>query len=138
MKHAEATSKPKKAQHKEKRSSSPRPDAASDNGVSPNRKKKRDQLALEVNSELRELRSTLDALLEHYRLRMGGQIAELQQALSGSDLEPKTKPPSAKTTHAVLKALREEDFKPKKGRGKDFVKLQRLVKKLGEMLPPES
>lgn len=135
MNHVEA-SKPKKAQPKEKTSYSPRPDAGSDNGA--NRQKKRGQLALEVTSELRELRSTLDTMLEHYRLRLGGQIAELQQAFIGSEQEPKAKPPSAKVTRAILTALREEEFKPKKGRGKDFVKLQRLVKELAEMLPPES
>ena len=137
MKHAEASAKPKKALHKEKRSNSSNPDKHRENGVPADRKKKRDQLALDVSSELRELRNTMDELLEHFRLRMGGQIAELQQALAGSDQEPKAKPPSAKTTAAILELLRSEDFKPKKGRGKDFVKLQRLVKEVSELLPPE-
>ena len=137
MNHAEASSKPRKAQRKETVKYSLTPTQLSENGVPTDRKKKREQLALDVSSELRELRNTLDELLEHYRLRMGGQIAELQQALSGSDQEPKAKPPSAKTTTAILELLRSEGFKPQKGRGKDFVKLQRLIKEVSEMLPPE-
>jgi hypothetical protein len=37
----------------------------------------------------------------------------------------------------MLSELRETTLKPNKGRAKDLVRLQRLVRRLSELLPPE-
>ena len=129
-----ATTAPEKAERKEKkRFQSKSPHAPSANGTPP-RKKKREEQAETVASELTQLRSTMDELIEHYRLRVGGEIAELSEhfkANNGSQL------PSAKVTSAMLQELQDSPLKPRKGRGKDLARLQQLVRKLGELLPPE-
>jgi hypothetical protein len=130
-----ATSAPQKAERKEKkRFQSKSPHAPSANGTTPPRKKKREEQAEAVASELTQLRSTMDELLEHYKLRVGGEIAELSEHFKANN---GTQLPSAKVTSAMLQELNDSPFKTRKGRGKDLARLQHLVRRLGELLPPE-
>jgi hypothetical protein len=132
----ESTPKPKKAQRKQKNKETVEADSPSLNGAAP-RKKKRAELTDQLRYELRELRNILDELLEHYRLRVAGQIAELEQSLTET-AEPAAKLPSVKVVNHMLSRLHDQSFKPKKGRAKDLEKLQQMVKEMAEMLPPES
>jgi hypothetical protein len=117
-----------------KRFQSKSPHAPSDNGAVP-RKKKRAEQAETLVAELTLLRATMDEMIEHYRLRIGGEIAELIDAVHGGNGVAHA--PPAKVTSALLLELRETQLKAQKGRGKDLVRLQQLVRRLGELLPPE-
>ena len=135
MSDAEVTATPEKAERKpKKRFQSKSPHAPSDNGVAP-RKKKRDEQAEVLTAELTQLRATLDEMIEHYRLRIGGEISELIDAVHGSNGKPHA--PPAKVTSAILQELHETPLKPQKGRAKEFVRLQQLVRRMNELLPPE-
>jgi hypothetical protein len=137
MSTAESTPKPKKAQRKGKNKESAEVESPSPNGAAPAGKKKRAELTEQLRYELRELRTTLDELIDHYRLRVGGQIAELEQSLT-EVTDPAAKLPPVKVSNHILTRLHDQSFKPKKGRAKDLVKLQELVKELSELLPPET
>ena len=109
----------------------------SDNGTQSTRHTKRDELAQELLLELREMRANLDELTEHYRLRIAGEHADITQTLEGKGLQPKPKRPTAKLTQAMLNEIRRRPIKPKKGRAKDLVKLQDIVRSVAMLLPPE-
>ena len=135
MSDAEVLATPEKGERKtKKRYQSKSPHAQSDNGAVP-RKKKREEQADALASELTQLRATLDEMIEHYRLRIGGEISELIDAVHGSNGTSHV--PPAKVTSALLHELRGTPLKPHKGRAKEFVRLQQLVRRLNEMLPPE-
>ena len=136
MSDAEALSTPEKSERKtKKRFQSKSPHAAPDNGAAP-RKKKRQEQADALASELTQLRATLEEMIEHYRLRIGGEISELIDAVHGSN--GASHAPPAKVTSALLQELHDTPLKPQKGRAKEFVRLQQLVRRLNEMLPPEN
>ena len=135
MSDAETVTTPEKAERKpKKRFQSKSPHAPSDNGAAP-RKKKREEQAEVLTAELKQLRVTMDEMIEHYRLRIGGEISELIEALHGSNGTAHV--PPAKVTTALLQELHETPLKAQKGRGKEFVRLQQLVRRLNELLPPE-
>lgn len=108
------------------------------NGHRPKPKpKKRDEVAAELALELRELRARVDEVTEHFRLRVGGEIEELLQRIEGQQIDGKVKKPSVKTAQAMRERLREHSVKPRKGRAKDFARIQELVEDLADLLPPE-
>ena len=92
-------------------------------------------LARQLMAEIEELRPLLQELVQQYELRITAQLAEILRILNGEDGRlPRF--PAAKTSSAMLRALRTTDLKPRKGRAKDLVRLQELVAELTEMLPP--
>jgi len=100
---------------------------------------KREELAREVATELKALRATLDEMLEHYRLRSGAQIDELLQAVEGNAALPERSAlPAAAVAQAMLDVLKDARLKPRKGRAKDFARLQELLDELVAQLPPEN
>ena len=105
------------------------------NGKPPRRK--RDEVAEELLRELKELRTNLDELTEHFKLRIAGELAEITQAIEGKAIQAKPKRLPVKVTAAMLKAVQEQAVKPRKGRAKDLAKLQNLVRTLAALLPPE-
>lgn len=134
MPSTEPTSTPEKVERKgKKRFQSTSPHGPTGNGAG-SRKKKKAELAEELVSELGRLRGTLDEVVDHYRLRVGGDIAALLQAIQGSG---ETQALSPKVTGTMLAELRETRLKPDKGRAKDLVRLQRLVRRLSDSLPAE-
>lgn len=135
MKPGETTTKSKRTSHKRKKTTTTF--APPLNGSGHNGRKKRDLVADELLLELRELRANLDELTEQFRLRMGGQLIDILQAVEGVGLEPKPKRLSAKTTAALLREIRAQPLKPHKGRAKDFVRLQNLLKSLAAHLPAD-
>ena len=100
------------------------------------RLRKREDLARDLVSELDGLKQHLDELVERYRVRVGGRIAELKQRIEGdARLDPKHRPPPARDSGAALELIRGADLK-KIARAKDFGRLYDLVDQLDELLPP--
>lgn len=86
----------------------------------------------ELNAELvttaHELRAALRQMMERYELRVGGQLAELIQRVEGDAAgEIPARPLTARQAEAMLAQLREVRLKPRKGRAKDFARLETLV-----------
>jgi hypothetical protein len=99
---------------------------------------KKVELAAQVAAELDTLRTALDEMTEHYRLRLGAQITELLQTVreeQGSEQKPRI--PPARTLLPMLEQLKSARLKPGKGRAKDFVRLQQLLDEVTELTPPE-
>ncbi len=95
------------------------------------RGKRRAELNARVVQDLEALRRSVDEMAEHYRVRVGGLIADLMQQIQGDEtLAQDARPLPVKAAESVLEALRSTDIKPHKGRAKDFVRVQRLVRKL--------
>jgi hypothetical protein len=105
-----------------------------------NGSRKRTDLAKEVATELKSLRSALDEMMEHYRLRAAAQINELLQAVEGEATVngSAAKLPAATVSQRQLELLREAKLKPQKGRAKDFARLDDLLEELVALLPAES
>lgn len=100
--------------------------------------RKRAELNARVIQDLIALRGTLDEMLEHYAIRVAGQLSELMLSIQGDgNVDESPRPLTVKAAEAMLKAIRESDLKPKKGRGKDFVRVQKLVEALRELGPDE-
>jgi len=110
------------------------PGVVASNGEKP-RTRREERLALLV-SQLGELRGSVDQLAEQYRLRVGGQIADFVEVLSAKG-RPNGKKPTMKVIELFLDELAEQSIKPKKGRAKDFVKVQRLMRRLANALPAD-
>lgn len=92
----------------------------------------------EVAAELRTLRELVEVMSEEYRVRVAATLAELLQAIEGdAALGQKPRPLTLKAARAVLDGIRAARLKPKKGRAKDFARMEELVATLTELLPPE-
>ena len=92
----------------------------------------------EVVVELRTLRTQLELMSESYRLRVSGQLAELLRNIEGDeDLGQQPQHLTLKVAQSVLQRIAQVDFKPKRGRAKDFARLEKLVAELTELIPPE-
>lgn len=101
------------------------------------RRKRRGELNDQLVQEMSALRNDLNEMLERYGIRVGGQLSELIQGIEGDEaLGQPPRPVTVKTATALLATLRDTNLKPKKGRGKDFVRLQRLTRKLREISGP--
>ena len=93
-------------------------------------------LARQLMTEIEGLQPVLQELVQQYELRITAQLAEILRVLNGDEAGRLPRFPAAKTSTAMLRALRATDLKPRKGRAKDLVRLQELVAELTEMLPP--
>lgn len=103
------------------------------------RGKRRAELNARVVQDLDALRHNVDEMAEHYRVRVGGQIADVMQQIQGDEtLAQDARPLTVKAAESLLEALRSAGIKPHKGRGKDFVRVQRLVRKLRSLTPADA
>ncbi len=95
-------------------------------------------IAQDLTLELEHLHHSLDEMVDRYRVRIGAQLVDLLQVAKGDDsLGEKPKALAAKPAKRMLDAIRGAELKPKKGRAKDFTRLQDLVAELTEALPRE-
>ena len=97
---------------------------------------RRQQLGRELAVELDALRVALAEMLDRYRLKTDADLLQLSAAARGEtpfDSKPQRLPLAV--TQKMLKLVREVGIKPKKGRAKDFQRLQELVEELTEQLP---
>ena len=124
---------------KQKKHSAPkRVGYPSANGAKAPRVSKRTELANEVALELESLRHALDEMTEHYRLRIAAQIGELMQTVKGNETSgEKSKLPPARTLQPMLHQLRSANLKPRKGRPKDFRRVEKLLDELVALTPPD-
>jgi len=99
---------------------------------------KKARLAAELLVEVKALRTALDESVEQFRIKLGGQIAQLEAVLDGTAVAgARPTKPDAKTAAAMLKQVRALKIKPKKGRTKDLTRLSDLIDDLAGMLPPQ-
>jgi hypothetical protein len=95
------------------------------------------RLVREVAHEVEALRGVLEEAVRQYEVRTAAQLSEVLRALyAGSSTVPRL--PPARTTTAMLRAIRAVELKPARGRAKDLVRLHELVGELTELLTPES
>ena len=99
----------------------------------PVRRRRASTRRADLNAELvtaaNDLRASLREMIERYELRVGGQLAELIQRIEGDaagGLPPR--PLSTRHAQAMLEKLRAAPIKPRKGRAKDFRRLESLLK----------
>jgi hypothetical protein len=126
---AESKPRPRKSQSE--------PGSPSSNGTGAGRPTKGPALVREVAAELNTLRATLDEMTEHFRLRAGAQISELLQTIEGDAAMGKKPRLPAQVLEQLLEQIREVRIKPRKGRAKDFVRLQQALEDMVGVLPAE-
>ena len=120
------------------RKKQPESAAPSSNGTGPGRPRKGQLLARDVAAELNTLRATLDEMTEHFRLRAGAQISELLQTVEGdTTMDAKKTRLPASVLEQLLEQVQSVRIKPRKGRAKDFVRLQQLLEEMVAVLPAE-
>jgi hypothetical protein len=98
--------------------------------------KRGDELRQSLVIELHTLRLQAQDAVEQYTLRVNAQLAEVLRIAEGEGAageKPRRLP--AKLAAAMLARLRDVKLKPKKGRGKDLVRIQELVEELVGQLP---
>ena len=99
----------------------------------------RDDRREEILAELHALRATLDEVVAQFRVRAGGQLAEVERGVKGSGPSgTKVARPTVRVTEEMLRRVRSLRVKPRKGRVKDIVRLAELIDELVGLLPPGS
>jgi hypothetical protein len=99
---------------------------------------RRHELNQRVLAELRNLRVQLDQLVERFELRMGAQLNELIARIEGDpSLGQEPRLLTVRTAEAMLDAVAGGEIRPKKARPKDFVRLEGVVRELGDLAPDE-
>lgn len=113
------------------------PDAvSSENGSAEGRNEKRIRVGEELARELDGLRETLGEIVEGYRFKVEGQLAEIAAVARGtSRTDGDSSLLRASVAQKMLDSIRKTELKPKKGRAKDFQRLETLVDELTALLP---
>lgn len=99
--------------------------------------RRRLEMVRTVVSEVESLRPILEEAVRQYELRTSAQISEILRALQGESAAL-ARPPSVKTTSAMLCAIQSVELKPARGRAKDLARLHELVAELTELLTPDA
>ena len=100
------------------------------------RKEKRERAGEELAQELEGLRETLSDMVESYRLKVEGQLAEIAAAARGTTrFGGDSTALRLSVAEKMLGRIRKMELKPKKGRAKDFQRLETLVEELAALLP---
>lgn len=110
--------------------------ASQENGRAEKRAEKRVRTGEELAQELDGLRETLAEMVEGYRFKVEGQLAELAAAARGAS-NAAGQPTLLRVSVAekMLGSIRKTELKSKKGRAKDFQRLETLVEELAAFLP---
>lgn len=105
-------------------------------GRAEKRTEKRVRIGEELAQELDGLRETLSEMVEGYRFKVEGQLAELSAAARGAS-NAAGQPALLRVSAAekMLGSIKKTELKPKKGRAKDFQRLETLVEELAALLP---
>lgn len=100
---------------------------------------RRRKLGLAMAEELQATRGLLRETSEAVQVRLDAELAAMASYLRGEELEgERPRLPSPRTLAAMVKACRTLKVKPKKGRVKDMVRIEALLKALSAMMPPEA
>lgn len=87
--------------------------------------------------EIRALGAALRELIDRYEIRVGAHLAELELLVEGGDREDGGRPLTTRTALAMLEEIGSTRIKPRKGKTKDLVRLDSLVERLADHVPPE-
>jgi hypothetical protein len=99
---------------------------------------KRTRLAADVAMEVDALRVSLAEMLDRYRFKIDGDLQQVSAAARGeAPLDGRPSRLSASASEKMLTLIRKTELKPKKGRAKDFQRLEELVEELAEHVPDE-
>lgn len=91
--------------------------------------------ARELTQELEVMRRALHEMTQRYQLRVGGQIEDLMEILNGdAALDQPPRLPTLKRIAALEQVLADLKIKPKKGRARDFHRLEKTVASLRAVL----
>ena len=92
--------------------------------------------AEQLTAELDGLRASLNEMVDRYKLKLGAELIQIDEAVRGGpSYVGRAKPLPGRVTAAMLKRVKALDIKPHKGRAKDLVRVQDLVADLIELLP---
>ena len=102
------------------------------------KEQKKAQKAQKLNEALLGLRASLNEMQEHYGVRTHGLLVQMLRILEPPPAT-KEKPllPSRKAAELMVQKMAALKIKPKKGRGKDLVRIQDLVEALWILFPPQ-
>ncbi len=91
-----------------------------------------ERLRRELVAELDRVRADLRESVAVFRMRLEGQITQVQDALASPDLmeEVADAEARAETLQAMLEAVRNLRVKPEKGRRRDLKRFERLIEGL--------
>lgn len=113
----------------------PSPEAG--NGkIRPPRATKARVQAEELTAELDALRSSLNEMVDRYKLKLEAELIQIDESVRGGpSYVGRLKPLPSRVIVAMMKRVKDLDIKPHKGRAKDLVRMQDLVADLMELLP---
>jgi hypothetical protein len=99
---------------------------------------KRAQKTEKLKESLLGLRGSLNEVQEQYGVRTHGLLVQMLQILEPPP-DAKEQPclPSKKGTELMVQKMGALKIKPKRGRGKDLVRIQDLVEALWILFPPQ-
>lgn len=95
--------------------------------------------AAALHQQLQVLRETISETLEGVSLRLQSEVAEMQRLLAGEVHPGERRPvlPSARAAGILMARIRALKVRPRKGRAKDVVRLEKLVAGLVDHFPRE-
>ncbi|HTY12778.1 MAG TPA: hypothetical protein VMD02_01170 [Candidatus Omnitrophota bacterium] len=98
--------------------------------------KEKVKLVQKTVKELSLLGSELKQLINIFSIRLDADLAEIRTIIEGRGITgQKIVLPSSKKLSKILKTMKKIRIKPQKARGKDFIKLQKAVRKMVGLLP---
>jgi hypothetical protein len=99
---------------------------------------KKAQKSEKLKGALLGLRGSLSDVQEQYGVRTHGLLVQMLQILEPpSDAKHRPVLPSKKAAELMVQKMGTLKIKPKKGRGKDLVRIQDLVEALWILFPPQ-
>lgn len=111
---------------------------SSENGHKAKNQEKRERIGNELAMEIDGLRVVLSEMVDRYRFEIEAGLLELSSTARGeSRLAQEGKRLRTSTAEGMLTQIRDAGIKSKKGRAKDFHRLETLVAELLEQLPRE-
>ena len=91
-----------------------------------------------MRGPLLSLRGTLREIQEQYSVRTNGLLVQMLQIVDPpADSRERPAHPSRAAAERILETIRTLKVKPKKGRGKDLLRVQELLEALWIQFPPQ-
>jgi len=92
----------------------------------------------ELVRELKYLRSTARDVLVRHSIKINARLADMARILdSRSGNMNKARKPNDKVMGQMLSCIHSLRVKPKKGRAKDLLRIESIVKKLDDLMPSQ-
>ena len=92
----------------------------------------------EVVREIEYLRSVAKEAADRYSLRVHARLANIVRILKSPNRKGRrVRKPNGKTLCEMLSRICSLKIKPKKGRAKDFARIESITKKLDDLMPTQ-